>query len=103
MKHKKYVLYSVKSLEELGYGPIARLPYCLRILLENLLRHYPQGLANIEDIDNLASWRADAVSPAAVPFMPARVILQDFTGVAGPGRSGGDAPCPGAGRRNSRP
>ncbi len=78
---KNYVLYSVKALEQLGYGPIDRFPYCLRILLENLLRHYPQGLVSDEDLDNLASWRADAVSPAAVPFMPARVILQDFTGV----------------------
>ena len=76
-----YTIYSVKALEPLGYGPIDRLPYSLRILLENLLRHYPQGLASEADIENLASWRAGEVSPEAVPFMPSRVILQDFTGV----------------------
>jgi aconitate hydratase len=76
-----YTLFSIKALESLGYGPIERLPYSLRILLENLLRHAPQGLASETDIDNLASWRPDAVPDAAVPFMPSRVILQDFTGV----------------------
>ncbi len=79
--NQQYTVYSVKALETLGYGPTERLPYSLRILLENLLRHYPQGLVNDADIDNLASWTADRVSPEAVPFMPARVILQDFTGV----------------------
>ncbi len=78
---KDYSVYSVKALESLGYGPIERLPYSLRILLENLLRHHPQGLASSQDIDNLASWRSDAVRPEAIPFMPSRVILQDFTGV----------------------
>ena len=58
-----------------------RLPYSLRILLENLLRHYPQGLVSESDIDNLASWKPEKISPEAVPLMPARVILQDFTGV----------------------
>ncbi|WP_319587206.1 aconitate hydratase AcnA [uncultured Desulfobulbus sp.] len=78
---KDYIVYSVKALEGLGYGPIERLPYSLRILLENLLRHHWLGLASSEDIDNLASWQPDAVSPEAIPFMPSRVILQDFTGV----------------------
>jgi aconitate hydratase len=78
---KSYTVFSVKALESLGYGPIDRLPYSLRILLENLLRHYPQGLVSDADIDNLASWRPENISPEAVPLMPARVILQDFTGV----------------------
>ncbi len=78
---KRYTAYSVKALEPLGYGPMERLPFSLRILLENLLRHYPQGLASGQDIDNLASWQPGQVSAAAVPFMPSRVILQDFTGV----------------------
>jgi len=76
-----YIAYSVKALEALGYGPMDRLPYSLRILLENLLRHAPRGLASAADIDHLASWRPGMVSDTAVPFMPARVILQDFTGV----------------------
>ena len=76
-----YTIYSVQALERLGYGSIKRLPYSLRILLENLLRHAPRGLASETDIDRLASWQPGAVPDAAVPFMPARVILQDFTGV----------------------
>ncbi len=76
-----YTAYSVKALEALGYGPIERLPFSIRILLENLLRHYPQGLVSGQDIDNLASWQPGHVNPAAVPFMPSRVVLQDFTGV----------------------
>ncbi len=79
---KHYTVFSVKmALEQLGYGPIERLPFSLRVLLENLLRHHPQGLASGQDIDNLASWRPGSIRPAAVPFMPSRVILQDFTGV----------------------
>ena len=71
----------MRALERLGYGPIDRLPYSLRILLENLLRYYRQGLVSDKDIDNLASWQPEKISPEAVPLMPARVILQDFTGV----------------------
>jgi aconitate hydratase len=78
---KRYTVYSVRTLENLGYVPIDRFPYCLRILLENLLRHYQQGLVSDADIDNLASWQPEKISPEAVPLMPARVILQDFTGV----------------------
>jgi aconitate hydratase len=78
---KDYTIFSVQALAALGHGPIERLPYSLRLLLENLLRHLPKGLASAEDIDTLASWRPEAVPDAAVPFMPARVILQDFTGV----------------------
>ena len=78
---RQYTMYAVKALEEMGYGPIERLPYSLRLLLENLLRHLPRGLASETDVDNLAAWRPDNVRDAAVPFMPARVILQDFTGV----------------------
>ena len=78
---KDYTIFSVRALAPFGHGPIERLPYSLRLLLENLLRHAPQGLASAADIDTLASWRPEAVPDAAVPFMPARVILQDFTGV----------------------
>ncbi|WP_310600591.1 aconitate hydratase AcnA [Desulfobulbus sp.] len=76
-----YTVFSVQALEQLGYGSIDRLPYSLRILLENLIRHAARGLATETDIANLASWQPGAVPDAAVPFMPARVILQDFTGV----------------------
>ena len=76
-----YTISSLQSLEKAGYGPISRLPYSIRILLENVLRHRASGLASTEDIYNLVSWQPDTVSQAAIPFMPARVLLQDFTGV----------------------
>ena len=78
---KEFAVVSAKAVENFGYGSLGRFPYSLRILLENVLRHYAQGLVTDADIDNLASWRPGAISPEAVPFMPARVILQDFTGV----------------------
>lgn len=80
-KGRNYTIFSLQALEGAGYGPISRLPYAIRILLENVLRHTASGQASIEDIHNLASWQPDIISPTAIPFMPARVILQDFTGV----------------------
>ena len=56
-------------------------PVTLRILLENLLRHAGGGVVRAEDVTTLASWRPDRPGEAEVPFMPTRVILQDFTGV----------------------
>jgi aconitate hydratase len=68
------------ALEDAGYS-IARLPYSLRILLENLLR-LEDGLAvPAADIEALAGWQPEAAPSAEIAFMPARVLLQDFTGV----------------------
>ena len=78
---RDYDYFSLPAAAAAGLGEVAQLPVTLRILLENLLRHHWLGLASSEDIDNLASWQPDAVSPEAIPFMPSRVILQDFTGV----------------------
>ncbi|MBF8290797.1 MAG: acnA [Chloroflexi bacterium] len=60
---------------------LARAPMTLKILLENLLRHAGGGLVGPDDVDRLASWRPGAGGDAEVPFMPSRVVLQDFTGV----------------------
>jgi len=56
-------------------------PVTLRILLENLLRHAGRGIVTEADVRRLASWRPGAGGDAEIPFLPARVILQDFTGV----------------------
>jgi aconitate hydratase len=53
----------------------------LKILLENVLRHAGRGVVEPSDVEALASWRPDGGRPADIPFMPGRVILQDFTGV----------------------
>ena len=63
-----------------GRLDLARAPVTLRILLENLLRH-AGGDVRPADVETLASWRPGAAAEAEVPFLPSRVILQDFTGV----------------------
>ena len=56
-------------------------PVTLKILLENLVRHAGGGIVRGEDVETLASWRPASPAEAEIPFMPARVVLQDFTGV----------------------
>ncbi|NLX18303.1 MAG: aconitate hydratase AcnA [Desulfobulbus sp.] len=77
-----YTIFPVRqTLAALAAGPLERLPYSLRLLLENLLRQASRGQAHAADIETLARWQPEAVPDAAIPFMPARIILQDFTGV----------------------
>ncbi|HEY3165010.1 MAG TPA: aconitate hydratase [Candidatus Limnocylindrales bacterium] len=60
---------------------LERAPVTLKILLENVLRHAGGGIVEPGDVETLASWRPGVAAEAEVPFMPARVLLQDFTGV----------------------
>ncbi|HET7029053.1 MAG TPA: aconitate hydratase [Candidatus Limnocylindrales bacterium] len=60
---------------------LERAPVTLKILLENVLRHAGGGIVEPGDVETLAAWRPGEAAEAEVPFMPARVILQDFTGV----------------------
>ncbi len=60
---------------------VARLPFSLKLLLENLLRHEGQGDVTAADIEALAGWDAAAVPSVEIAFSPARVLMQDFTGV----------------------
>ncbi len=73
--------YSLPALTEAGIGSIKTLPVSLRILLESLLRNYDGHQITEEDIVNLANWNADSPKAAEIPFKPARVVAQDFTGV----------------------
>ena len=73
--------YSLPALAEAGIGSIATLPVSLRILLESLLRNYDGHQITEDDIVNLASWDARSPKAAEIPFKPARVVAQDFTGV----------------------
>ena len=73
--------YSLPALAEAGIGSISTLPVSLRILLESLLRNYDGHQITEEDIVNLASWDARSPKAAEIPFKPARVVAQDFTGV----------------------
>src|SRR3954462_2349260 len=60
---------------------VARLPFSLKVLLENLLRTEGNGSVDREDIEALARWAAKAEPSAEIAFTPARVLMQDFTGV----------------------
>ena len=75
--------YRLSALEEAGIGQISRLPFSIKILLEALLRQVDGFAVTEEDVRRLANW--DAANPAQVelPFKPARVVMQDFTGVPG--------------------
>ena len=73
--------YQIHSLAAIGSGHVSRLPYSLKILLENLLRHADGGDVRAEDIEALAGWDPQNQSEHEIAFTPARVVLQDFTGV----------------------
>jgi aconitate hydratase len=77
---RRVTIVRLTALEAAGVE-VARLPFSIRILLENVLRNEDGRLVTREDVDALARWGAQAVPAREVPFMPARVLLQDFTGV----------------------
>jgi aconitate hydratase len=74
-------IYSLPALERAGFPGVSRLPYSLKILLENLLRREDNSFVKAEDVRAVAEWDAGADSSKEISFMPARVLLQDFTGV----------------------
>jgi aconitate hydratase len=75
-------LYRLPALEKAGVAPgLARLPFSIKVLLEAVLRSVDGELVTAEDVKNLGGWNAAAPRDVELPFMPARVILQDFTGV----------------------
>ena len=77
-------LYRLSALAASGLPlgvDLGRAPVTLKILLENALRHAGGGIVREEDVAALAAWRPGAGGEAEVPFMPSRVVLQDFTGV----------------------
>jgi aconitate hydratase len=71
--------YSLVELQEQGYN-IGSLPFTIRILLENALRNYDDFAVKKEHVETLLNWSPDGV-PSDIPYMPARVLMQDFTGV----------------------
>ena len=74
-------IYSLPALEKAGFAGVSRLPYSMKILLENLLRREDNAYVKAADIRALAQWNATAALEQEISFMPARVLLQDFTGV----------------------
>ena len=78
---KKGLLYSLPALEEAGIGPISSLPVSIRIVLESVLRNCDGKKVTEEDIVALANWNAKKPADEEIPFVVARIVLQDFTGV----------------------
>ena len=73
--------HSLEALERAGFPRVARLPYSLKVLLENLLRREDGRGVTADDVRTLAEWDPAAGGAREIAFMPARVLLQDFTGV----------------------
>jgi aconitate hydratase len=73
--------YSLPALQARGCPEVARLPFSLKILLENLLRHEDGRVVKAADIETLARWDVTSSAQRELSFAPARVLLQDFTGV----------------------
>jgi aconitate hydratase len=72
---------TIYRLERAGLTNLDRAPMTVKVLLENVLRHAGGGSVSEQDVRALAAWRPGSAGEAETPFMPARVILQDFTGV----------------------
>ena len=75
------IFHSLPALEKTGVGPVSRLPISIRIVLESVLRNCDGKRVREEDVRALANWNAKAPAPVEIPFVVARVVLQDFTGV----------------------
>src|SRR5688500_12930384 len=73
--------YSLPKLEKAGVGPVSKLPVSIRIVLESVLRNVDGKKITEKDVRSLANWGAVAERSEEIPFMVARVLLQDFTGV----------------------
>ncbi|WP_373501735.1 aconitate hydratase AcnA [Desulfococcus sp.] len=78
---REYAIADIRLLEEKGIADIGRLPFSIRILVENLLRKLDGRVVTEEDLLNIARWRKRYDAPVEIPFHPARVLMQDFTGV----------------------
>ncbi len=77
---KRFTIHKLEALEKKGL-PVSRLPYSLKILLENLLRLEDGRTVRAQDVGKLTKWDPAQIPDEEIAFMPARVLLQDFTGV----------------------
>ena len=80
-KGREGLFFSLSALEEQGIGKISRLPVSIRIVLESVLRNCDGEKVRRKDVETLANWNAKSPANAEIPFVVARIVLQDFTGV----------------------
>jgi aconitate hydratase len=78
---KDYDYFSLKAAAEAGLGDISKLPYSMKVLLENLLRYEDGRSVSVEDVKAVADWAKTRASDREIAYRPARVLMQDFTGV----------------------
>ncbi|MDJ0811398.1 MAG: aconitate hydratase AcnA [Desulfobacterales bacterium] len=76
-----YSMFDIQRIEAEGIADIKRLPFSIRILVENLLRKLDGRVVKEEDLRNIAGWQKTYEAPVEIPYHPARVLMQDFTGV----------------------
>jgi aconitate hydratase len=79
--HKNYHYYSLPAAEKAGLKDLSRLPFSLKILMENLLRHFDGHVVTKEDLVAMVHWLVHKTSDREIVYHPARVLMQDFTGV----------------------
>jgi aconitate hydratase len=80
-KGREAFFQSLPALEEQGIGKISRLPVSIRIVLESVLRNCDGQKVRRKDVESLANWNAKSPANEEIPFVVARIVLQDFTGV----------------------
>ncbi|AMW34582.1 aconitate hydratase AcnA [Haematospirillum jordaniae] len=78
---QEFDYFSLKAASEAGLGDISRLPYSMKVLLENLLRYEDGRSVTVDDVKACAAWIKDRRSDREIAYRPARVLMQDFTGV----------------------
>ncbi|NIV95052.1 aconitate hydratase AcnA, partial [candidate division KSB1 bacterium] len=76
-----YEMFRLSALEKAGIGQVSRLPFSLKILLENLLRNEDNRFVKKDDIEAVANWNPNKKPDKEIAYTPARVLMQDFTGV----------------------
>ncbi len=74
-------MYRLDELDKAGLTTLDTLPFSIRVLLENVLRHHGNGFVTDDEVARVANWQPQPDRSGEVPFMPGRVVLQDFTGV----------------------
>ncbi|WP_437224640.1 aconitate hydratase AcnA [Planctomicrobium sp. SH661] len=74
-------IHRLGKLTEMGKGDVSRLPFSIRVLLESALRSCDGYIVSEQDVQNILNWTPHQKEPTEIPFMPGRVVLQDFTGV----------------------
>jgi aconitate hydratase len=79
--HGTYTYFDLNALKRAGIGHIDKLPFSIKVLLEAMLRNLDGFIVTQDDVAGLANWNAKNPAKEEIPFMPGRVVLQDFTGV----------------------